>query len=193
MQQAGILGMMRAAAIGEELKLTDEQKGKITSILEEAGPAMSFQQGDTPEAMADKVKAAREKYEPKVKEVLTDEQKTRIQQIYYQATGPTAMADEAVAKEVGLDDEGRTKVAAVAKEMQDALGAIMREAFGGGGGGGGGGDFREKAQKIRTDAATKVLGVLSDDQKKTWETMLGEPFDLAKLRPQRQRPGGTDR
>jgi len=45
---------------------------------------------------------------------------------------------------------------------------------------------QKKIQTLRADAFDKIVGGLSDDQKKTWKDLTGEKFDVALL----QGPGG---
>jgi Spy/CpxP family protein refolding chaperone len=51
-------------------------------------------------------------------------------------------------------------------------------------------EMRQKMEKIRTDATTKLTQVLTPEQKSSFEKLKGKPFDLATLQPG---PGGNRR
>jgi len=44
-----------------------------------------------------------------------------------------------------------------------------------------------KIEKMQQAATIQIEDALDDSQKKTWKTMVGEPFDLTKLRPQQRK------
>ena len=43
----------------------------------------------------------------------------------------------------------------------------------------------QKQQALRKETLTKVMALMTDDQKKTWKEMTGEPFTMP---PQQRRP-----
>ena len=45
-------------------------------------------------------------------------------------------------------------------------------------------EVRTKVQAIEKEATEKVSGLLTEDQKKTWKEMVGEPFEIKMERPQ---------
>jgi hypothetical protein len=69
----------------------------------------------------------------------------------------------------------------------------MRELTGGGRGGAGGGrpggagrggndENAKKREALTKETEEKIVATLSDDQKKSWKEMIGEKFDVSKLR-----------
>lgn len=105
-------------------------------------------------------------------EVLKPEQVKRLKQIELQQRGSRAFVDEEVQKALKLTDEQKEKIKGIAEES----GKQMRELFGGGQGN------REEAfkkmQSLRKETNDKVQAVLSDDQKKAWKELTGEPFEV---------------
>lgn len=85
-----------------------------------------------------------------------------------------------------LSDDQKTKLTAIFTEQADAQKKMREEAQGGG-------DrqaMMEKMQKMRTELETKVSGVLTDDQKKTYKAMLDEQKAEMEKR-MKERQGGN--
>jgi len=75
--QRGEVAKERIAKMAEELKLTDEQKTKVTALLKEQAEAMRGMKEATPEERKEKMKAGREEMQKKMKAILTPEQYTK--------------------------------------------------------------------------------------------------------------------
>lgn len=143
------------------------------------------------------------------KATLSAEQVKRISQIemqqQIQTAGPGIFSTEKVASALKITDEQKDKVKGLNDEYRKEMADLSQEygfggggrggAGGGGGGGGGAGgfdreklaEFQKKSQALRDESADKVAKMLTADQKKSWQDMVGEKFDLAKLieRPMR--------
>jgi hypothetical protein len=132
----------------------------------------------------------------KLADVLLPHQIKRLNEIFVQVSGVGALQDEDVAKELGISDAQKAKLA----EVRTANGTAMREqmqAMFQGGGGGGGNDadreaIRTKMEGIRKDADAKLLAVLSADQQAKFEAMKGKAFAMPENagRGGRGGPGG---
>ncbi|MDY3558371.1 hypothetical protein R5W23_005464 [Gemmata sp. JC673] len=139
---------------------------------------------------------------------LTADQRKRLKQIALQAMnfvifndpdvapkGPAYTdAQKAAMKEVGaalkLSDEQKKAVNGLADGVSKDSRKIREEAALGGLTPAGVGLDPEKVaavnaklDKVRKEAWVKVETALNESQKKTWKELVGEPFDLAKLRP----------
>jgi hypothetical protein len=135
---------------GQRRQLSDEERAKMR---EEAA-----------------TRAKKEKEE--IAKILKPDQLKRLTEIYIQQQGINALNDEDVAKELGINDEQKTKLGKVREEQ----GAAMRELFGAGGG-----DreaARTKMADLRKQTEEKTLAVLTDAQKKKFEEMKGKKFDM---------------
>jgi hypothetical protein len=113
----------------------------------------------------------------RLSEVLLPEQMKRLSEIYVQLAGIGALQDEDVAKELGINDSQKTKLADVQRQNQESFGAAMREMFQGGGGGDREAN-RVKMEELRKANDAKVLAVLSSDQQKKFEAMKGKAFAM---------------
>lgn len=213
----GVLGLISNEAVQKELavdadttaklkKVSDDVRAELTAGAPQGGGREAFQGLSDEERrakMAELQKKGAEntakvvaKFQPQLKEILSETQYTRLQQIYWQSSLDAALADPEVIKAIDLTKEQQDKIAAVGKEMGDKI----REAFGGGrggaGGGGGagaGGGFA-KIQELNKERETKTLDVLSAEQKDKFASLKGKAFDVALLRPNfgggRGGPGG---
>ncbi len=166
----------------EELKISDDQVAKFKEFAEKQSEAMKgFGQfgGDDDEQIARmevQVKLMKDRV-TFMKSSLSAEQQTRLGQLEKQQMGMAAFTNAKVAKELGITEEQSEKIKAVNTDMTKE----MREMFSGG--------FDAEAQKkmtsLRSECQEKIEKMMTDDQRKKWKEMTGEPFDMAKLRPMR--------
>jgi hypothetical protein len=188
-------------ALQEELKLTSEQKDKLKPVADKQaefakkqgqgfGGGKGGKGGFDKEKFAEAQKerqAMQEEVKKAVNEALTEAQKMRVKQIEVQAAGPAAFTTEENVKGLNLTDTQKTKIKEVSEEFTKESREARRELFGGGGGGfdpAKAAEVNQKVDKLSTAAVTKIVEALNEDQKKTWKTVVGEPFDVSKLRPQ---------
>jgi hypothetical protein len=101
--------------------------------------------------------------------------------------GMAAFANGDVVVALSLTDAQRKSVKEASEKLMKSRNEILREALAGG--------FEpEKVQnaakelrKVENEHLAKAVALLTDDQKKKWAMLTGEPFDLQKLVPQFQR------
>jgi Spy/CpxP family protein refolding chaperone len=167
--------LLAVEKVQDDLKLTADQKDKITALRMEGRGAGGGRQGRgqnaSPEERAAALKAAQER-DAKFDELLNADQKKRLGEIKLQARGNSALNDEAVAKELALTDSQKASVKtisdAVAKKIMD-LGPPQQ-----------GGDFAARAREvndIRTGADPEYLAVLTAEQKTKFTAMQGAKID----------------
>jgi len=189
-------------AVQKDLELSSDTAAKIKTIADEYGAAMreammaggppaNFQEMSEEERnkafakMAETGKTVSGKFLPKLKESLTADQYTRLQQINWQNMGTGALADPEVVKSLAITKEETDKIAEVNKEF----GEKMREMFAQGPGGGGGGG-REKFAEMMKERDTKIVAVLTKSQQEEFDKLKGKEFDVAQLRRGFGGPGG---
>ena len=156
------------------------------------GRGGNFQfQPPTPEQRAEFEKQmqdrAREEKE-KLAEILLPHQIKRLTEIFIQQAGAAALQDEDVAKEVGISDAQKAKLAEVRQANQDSSRDQMREAF----------QLdddarRAKFEEIRKVSDAKLLAVLTSDQQKKFEALKGKPFAMPEGAFRGRGPGGPGR
>jgi hypothetical protein len=177
-------------AVQKELELADDQKADLKKLAEEAatkgrelfsgfGDFRSLSQEERDKRMAEvqqKREALGKDLLKKVEGVLLPHQMDRLQEIWVQVRGTSVLTDADIAKQLGLNKTQTDKIT----EIRDAS---RREMFQPGGGGGGQGFDRERFTKMAEERDTKILAVLTPDQKTNYEKMKGEAFaEAASLR-----------
>jgi Spy/CpxP family protein refolding chaperone len=181
----GPVALLTNPGVQKELKLTPEQIEKLTAVGAEIREKMSDVQSqleglDRQEQMAKRqelMKPINEEAMKSAKKILKDEQYTRLTQIEIQQRGAMAFTDKEIAKKLSVTEEQTTKIKTLMADMQAEQREIMQSA----------GDDRQgamrKSQELRAETSKKVMALMSDDQKKTWKELTGEPYTV--VMPQR--------
>lgn len=190
----------------EELKVTDEQKEKLTEALKpinekrrEMTQGFDFRNASEEERKEMREKQAKlgEETKKAVEGVLKPEQFKRLKQISYQMMSVNAFNDKDVQAELKMTDEQKEKVKAVVDEYNKDTGEMRRAAMQAAGG------DREEMQKqfaeiqkktsaLAKEAQEKIEEKLTDDQKKAWKDLVGEKVDTAKIMQANMRPMRRD-
>ena len=194
---AGI-GLLMNDEIRKELDISDDQVTALKKLGENMRPKMpegtnirDMEEEDRNALFAKMRKEMEEKAkeaEESLEEILMPSQIDRLEELRIQSQGVAALLSEKVAEELGLSKEQKEELKTTQETIRDEMRSKMSEMFRGGSFDG---DPREMIEKLRKESDEKVLAVLDDDQKKKFEEMKGEPFDMAKLRSSgRGGPGG---
>jgi hypothetical protein len=167
-----------------DLKLSEEQNGKVATLSEEfdeerrgqfgrggGGGGGGFGGG------GEEARAARAKmnadYAAKLNEILDEPQQKRIQEIYVQVNGTNLLTDDAIATALAITDEQKESLQTAIEDQ----GQAMRDSFG---------DMQglspeeltakmDELNKARDEA---LLAVLTDEQKTKFEGMKGEKLEI---------------
>ncbi len=170
----GGLFLLRAEVVQKDLQLTDDQKDSITKLQDKAREDFSSLQNLSQEERQTKMQELRKDQEEKIGAILNAKQKARLKEIGLQQAGAFALANKEVAEALKLTDDQVNKI----KELTDGMQKEMREAFQSAQNGGDANAARETATKIRKEGSEKLLAVLSDEQKASFEKMKGAKIDL---------------
>jgi Spy/CpxP family protein refolding chaperone len=162
------------------LNVTPDQQEKIETINDELRDARREAfgggggGGDFRAAMEEMEKLNQEA-SGKLAEVLEDDQEKRLLGISIQVNGAAALNEPAVAKELEITDEQKTKLGEARESNMEAA----REAFG---------ELRDqdlsqdemrdKMREIQQEGDKKVLAVLTSDQQAKFEQLKGEPVEI---------------
>jgi type II secretory pathway component GspD/PulD (secretin) len=188
--RGGVLGEVLRSEVQAELKLTEEQVTKAREISEaqrgQFDPSIfqKLQAAQTDEerqklmaemqASAEKLRLAAEE---QFKAVVTPEQFARLRQLAWQRQGAAALVDDAIAAELKLSPEQVTQLKTIVDESrQVAMSRGFRVS-------------REEREQARAELETKLLAVLTDEQKSAWTTKLGAPAPTPPERPEGRGPG----
>ena len=129
----GMSQLLARPDVQAEIKLTDEQKGKLDDQRQAMRDAMRqrFQNGGGAssgtdrEAMMKEFQEAAKKAEKEALAVLDDKQKARLKELWIQREGNNVVTNEDIQKEIGFSEEQKGKV----KSLQDASRQAMSEIF----------------------------------------------------------------
>jgi hypothetical protein len=202
MMGGGISGsyvsLLEMKEVQEDLKLTADEKGNIPLIKEEFSEGdkklfEGFQPGSGGEGFREKMAARRAEIEKQLQEVLGDKY-TRFRQIKLQLDGLYAAltTDKVVQEALGITDDQKTK-------LQEAF----RGDRGGQGAPGGGTQFKMSREDWQDEAKMKQFAeemkkrgeermkkvaeeaekVLTPDQKKKWEELIGPKVTYTRPAP----------
>ncbi len=157
--------LLRQESVQAELGLSAEQKEKIAALGERlrnaGGNVRDMSQEERQQWMAE-MQERMAKADGYVREFLSDDQVSRLQQIRVQALGMNAVSDPEVATELGLTDAQQEKMENLRRELREGGAAGGRDAI------------REKMEQA-------VSGILTAEQKEKLEKLRGERFDVSSL------------
>jgi hypothetical protein len=97
--------------------------------------------------------------------VLEPKQAQRLRQLRLQREGLRALQRERVATELSLSEEQREEIGQIREKHQRAQTASGRL-------------NRKERRELREQEDAELLGMLTEEQKKTWEEIQGAPFDF---------------
>lgn len=172
-----LLRQMQSIEVQAELKLTREQFQAVEKVRSDSAAALrdvfsrtrapgerdAFRGVPPPEELS-RLRAADDE---KLRAVLTPEQMQRLQQLAWRSTGLSPLAQADFAADLKLNEEQRSRVAALIQERTDAT----RSRFGGAPGSTA--PVTPPAQWNET-----LLAVLTDEQRAAYEEKLGPPLQV---------------
>jgi hypothetical protein len=122
-----------------------------------------------------------------VREVLQPVQAKRLEQVHLQRQGLRAFGDPQVEKALRLTDEQKAKLKIVAEDTAKEVRALFspraRNAFP---------EALKKVEALRKTAVEKSVALLTDEQRKLWREMIGDPFGATLEQPHIRQPEEPD-
>ena len=187
--------------VQEELKLTDDQKGKLRVMGEKAMAEMrerfsgmrDLSEEERRAKFAEMQKEGEQRnkqIEAQLKEVLTTQQSERLGQIRLQQQGMMAVGTPDVAKALGITEEQKEKLQAAGQEIQEKMRGMWQQVQDLEGEQRGQ-KMQQLSQEIGQAAEQKVKEILSTEQWETFQKMRGEPLKLERRGFGGQRPAGS--
>lgn len=177
--------LLRSDQVREELEISPDQEEALQKLAEQMRPSrpegMDFRSMSEEERneFFQKMRSDAEKktaeMKEKLEEVLFPEQTTRLEQIVLQVRGVQALNDPGIATELGITDDQTKELEEVRDSLREEMATKARQMFANRGEGGG---PREAFAELRKDMETKILAVLTQEQRSKFEEMKGEKFDL---------------
>ncbi len=182
--QGGIGQLLTNESVQKELKVEKEQADKLKDAVTKVTDAHKDEMAKLRDLQGEERRTKTQEMTKMVSaetlkavgDILKPEQLKRLKQIELQQAGAQAYSRPDVVKTLGIKDEQKDKIKGIADDTQKQVADVR----------GGTGTAAEKGEmqtKIRKEAAEKVTAVLTDDQKKMWKEMTGEPFTIVRTRP----------
>jgi Spy/CpxP family protein refolding chaperone len=175
----GGAGLLTNKSVQKELKVTDEQAPKLETLateLREKGRGrfqglQDLSDDERRTKMQELQRTAQAELHKGVEGVLNADQLKRFKQIEVQVAGINAYNQPHVQEALKLTDDQKSKVREINQSTMEATRSAFTDA----------GDDRQAAMKkvteLRKEANTKAAALLTDDQKKSWKDLAGEPFE----------------
>ena len=161
--------LLRQKSVQKELELTPDTTKKITDFTNAQSKAArkALELGEAERKAAfEKLRKENEKF---LADNLNAKQSKRLDQIGMRFTALTQLLKPEVVKELKLSDEQVKKFKDMQTEARKALLEILEAKERAGKG--------EKVTKLRDETRTKILAVLTDEQKAKVREMVGPPFE----------------
>jgi Spy/CpxP family protein refolding chaperone len=187
----------RSVILQTELKVTDDQKKKLEEvgmaqreIIAQAMEGIQLGRDTTEEQtkqLTEKLEDLRTQSKKAFAEVLDKDQAKRADQIGLQMQGVQAFSSKAIQDGLKMTDEQKEKVKGVMEQYRKDVQELQGVRDGIAGGRPSGEDPRttieiqRKIAALGKEAEEKILGAMTDEQKKAWKEMVGETFDTSKL------------
>ncbi len=170
-----MLGLLRSPQVQQELKITEAQQQKLQVLGEQLrekfrGLGQELQ-GLSPEERTKRMEQVNAEVEKELAKVLTEQQLKRLKQISLQVEGYAALGRPEIAQQVGLTEGQQKQVQQVLREAAEKRRALFQQ--------GPGGDPQARFQQmreIRQWVDEQIERLLTEQQKKKWRELIGEPF-----------------
>jgi hypothetical protein len=186
--QGGAVMILLAPSVKKELKLTEDQNAKIYNLAKQTGQksremmqTMAFSGGNAnPQMMMEARRQLQQETDQGIAGILQPKQKERFDQIVLRNEGPLAIATRPeLAAKLRLNESQQEYVQGVVMQMRRDLFMEVRQRSAAG-------QFnpsqmRELTAQYRKEAVKELGKVIDRKQQKTFDSMLGAPFDLTKL------------
>jgi len=166
--------------VQKEIKATDEQVTKLDALAAETREKMTEARSKTEglegEERRNKAMEINREINAGVMtslgSILKPEQTKRFEQISLQSRGIQAFADPKVAEGLKITDEQKEKLKGINESANEQRRELMQ----------GFQDDREgtmkKLAEFNKELMGKVAALMTDDQKKAWKEMTGEPYEI---------------
>ena len=179
--------LLEQPSVQQELKVSPEQAQQARQTGDAQRQKLDGLRNQPREEAAKKLIEAQQSADKALQAILSPEQFQRLNEIGLQQIGPLALARPDVAEGVGLNAEQQQKVRALQEQLLQTAMQTMQGAQAGAGGGrpklrevkaklSGLQESMARVQAAKKDAETKILALLSEEQKGKWTQLQGARF-----------------
>lgn len=173
---AALIGLLRMEEVRKEVNVSDEAYEAIQKAQQEMFAGMSGFRDASEEERAKIMKDMNSKAKDLLEEVVAPEGQKRLMGLLLQQQGNSAVTNELIAAEVGLDEAKVKSITEAVSKASEENRSKMREMFQGGGGPPDREKMTEMFAELRKKSDETIEKELSSDQKKKVEALKGEKF-----------------
>ncbi len=169
--------------VKEEIKLTEEQDNRIRQIIREAGNKFEAEfrkagldRDSLLKVGLDAIKETQQRIDKALPDILMPDQLQRLDQIQIQANGIISFKRPEVQKKLNLTLAQKLQILKIGSDLKQQIDEVLKDASIA--------PVRrapaaiQKARELKNTATEKAVQTLTNEQKKIWKEMNGEPIDL---------------
>lgn len=168
------MGLLNSEQVQSELELMEDQIEELRAVQQSAQQAMRdmfSEMQDIPReerrefmsGMRDKLTERMKEFDSEANQILLPHQQSRLKQLRFQSSGRGrgaggALGNEDLLEELGVTDEQREELEEATAEAREKL--------------------QKQYQDLVREAEQNILKVLTSEQRKKYEELVGEPFEF---------------
>jgi peroxiredoxin len=164
--------LVRDNAVREELACTAEQCESLDDLLRKHNRMLLAIRDVSPSGADASAQPALKEIRAALAELLTKDQKLRLQGLTLQAQGYDALLRKDMISALKLTAEQQTRLAAIHGEFQAAAQELQK---------GGDEQVAQKLQQLQAERHKQIVEVLTTEQETELGKLLGTPFDFTKV------------
>ena len=179
LQGAGKLALLREPAVLKDLQPSDDQRASLAELVrrmeEQRQDSFRAYRQLSPEERQQRFLDLARDNETAARAILTPGQQTRLKQIALQLQGPSAFRDAEIAKSLKLTGDQKERIRAIEAETFFWMPDRRRHVLGPR-------DPRKAREQALKTASDKIVYLLTEEQRRRWQEMTGQPFDRESIR-----------
>lgn len=169
--------LLRDDAVLQELKVTPEQRESLATLAAEIDHLVWPARNQPTETSQKAWQTATELAQARATEILTPDQRQRVEQVILWIQGPRALTRTDIADAMQLKDEQRTAIQQAIDATNEKVEPLQQQAQSGEGVKA----LEERARKLLRDEQRQILKVLTTAQKENWLKLTGPAVDVSRL------------
>ena len=171
--------LIRDPAVQTELRLSQDQKDAVGRLVAQVNEPLFHLRDLSPEKAIEAAQPLAPNIYETLETILDPAQRQRLQQIVLRVNGLSDIVRPDWSAELGLDERQRQKIRTISEQVQARLLKLASEPQSTGTPDA----IKKQAQQYQIDEYRRIVATLTAEQKSRLVALLGEKFDLSRLRP----------
>jgi peroxiredoxin len=172
-----VILLIRDEAVRAELGVSDTQCRAIDDLLKTHNRMLLAIRDVSPNGADDTARPALIELRQHFARILSEKQRTRLTSLILQAQGYDALLRKDVSSKLVLSEKQQEDLTAAAEDFRQAAQQLEKPTNGSTPE-----QLQENLARLQKDRQQRVLAILNNRQTAQYAAMLGEPFDLAKVK-----------